>query len=115
MKTNFLFNFTNHEHVRRENTKSMQPNGRDYIPGFSTILKKVRWFHSSNLFTNIANSKGSAVNEEMEFRKTYIVRLTPEQLTQWTENRTSLECYRGEAESPPEWIDLEPSIYTVSF
>ncbi|KIL56473.1 hypothetical protein M378DRAFT_469085 [Amanita muscaria Koide BX008] len=95
IKTNLLFDFTDPEHARRRNTKIMRPNGRYYIPdGFSTILKN-----------------GTTVNEETEFRKSYNMQLTPEEFTRWAEDSTLLKCYRGEAESPPEWIDIEPNSF----
>ncbi|KAM6497434.1 hypothetical protein JOM56_007907 [Amanita muscaria] len=83
------------EHARHENTKFMYPNGKYYIPGtFSTILKK-----------------GTAVSEETEFRRPYQPLFTPEDFSQWAESITSLQCYRGEAENPPEWIDTEPNSF----
>ncbi|KIL54718.1 hypothetical protein M378DRAFT_92022 [Amanita muscaria Koide BX008] len=90
-----LSDFTDPEHARRRNTKVMQPDGRYYIPGgFSTILKN-----------------GTTVNEETEFRKSYSVLLTPAEFTRWAKDSTFLMCYRGKAESPPEWIDLEPDSF----
>ncbi|KAM6497431.1 hypothetical protein JOM56_007904 [Amanita muscaria] len=95
IKTNLLFDFTDPEHARRRKMRFMRPNGRYYIPdGFSTILKT-----------------GTTVNEETEFRKPYNVLLTPEEFTRWAEDSTCLKCYRGEAESPPEWIDIEPNSF----
>ncbi|KAM6497429.1 hypothetical protein JOM56_007902 [Amanita muscaria] len=95
VKISALSDFTDPEHARRRNTKVMQPDGRYYIPGgFSTILKN-----------------GTTVNEETEFRKSYSVLLTPAEFTRWAKDSTFLKCYRGEAESPPEWIDLEPDSF----
>ncbi|KIL54244.1 hypothetical protein M378DRAFT_92924, partial [Amanita muscaria Koide BX008] len=90
-----LFDPTNPEHARRETTKFMYANGEYYIPGgFDTILKK-----------------GTTVSEETQFRRPYSPRFTPEEFSQLTETISSLECYRGEAESPPQWIDLEPNSF----
>ncbi|KAM6497433.1 hypothetical protein JOM56_007906 [Amanita muscaria] len=86
---------TNPEHARRESTKFMYANGEYYIPGgFDTILKK-----------------GTTVSEETQFRRTYHPMFTPEEFSQLTESISGLECYRGEAKSPPKWIDLEPSSF----
>ncbi|KAM6497400.1 hypothetical protein JOM56_007873 [Amanita muscaria] len=89
------FDPTNPEHARRRSTKFMDADGKYCMPGeFDTILKK-----------------GTTVNEEREFRKVYNIQLTPQKFTGWTEEYTFLKCYRGGAESPPEWIDLEPDSF----
>ncbi|KIL60592.1 hypothetical protein M378DRAFT_83572 [Amanita muscaria Koide BX008] len=92
---NTIFDPTNPEHAHRRNTRFMDADGKYKIPGgFDTILKK-----------------GTTVNEETEFRQSYTVHLTPKEFTRWTEDCTFLKCYQGEAESPPEWIDLEPNSF----
>ncbi|KIL60590.1 hypothetical protein M378DRAFT_914269 [Amanita muscaria Koide BX008] len=95
ISVNVLFNPTDPEHARRENTKLMGADGKYRIPGaFDTILKK-----------------DTEVSEETRFRKSYKRLFTLEEFFHWTESTTSLQCYRGEAESPPEWIDLEPDSF----
>ncbi|KIL60579.1 hypothetical protein M378DRAFT_83567 [Amanita muscaria Koide BX008] len=89
------FNTMNPEHARRKNTKFMGADGKYKISGaFDTILKK-----------------GTTVSEETRFRESYHKLLTPEEFSHWTESTTSLQCYRGQAESPPKWIDLEPNSF----
>ncbi|KAM6497401.1 hypothetical protein JOM56_007874 [Amanita muscaria] len=89
------FNPMDPEHAHRRNTKYMGADGKYKIPGvFSTILKK-----------------DTAVSEETLFHRPYRYLFTPEEFSRRTESRISLLCYRGEAESPPEWIDLEPDSF----
>ncbi|KAM6497397.1 hypothetical protein JOM56_007870 [Amanita muscaria] len=95
IRASVLFNPVDPEHARRENTKFMEADGKYYIPGtFSTILKR-----------------DTEVSEETRFRKSYQCLFTLEEFFHWTEGTTSLQCYRGEAESPPRWIDIEPDSF----
>ncbi|KAM6497399.1 hypothetical protein JOM56_007872 [Amanita muscaria] len=84
------------EHARRSSAMFMQADGNYYIPcAFSTILKK-----------------DTEVSEQTRFRQSYMVLSTPEKFSRWTGSKAvTLKCYRGEAESPPEWTDLEPNAF----
>ncbi|KIL53761.1 hypothetical protein M378DRAFT_93576, partial [Amanita muscaria Koide BX008] len=95
LRVDVVFDPADPEHARRRHTKFMDADGKYYISGgFNTILKK-----------------NTAVSEETRFRRSYHKTFFAEEFSRWTGSKTSLQCYRGEAESPPEWVDLEPNSF----
>ncbi|KAM6497405.1 hypothetical protein JOM56_007878 [Amanita muscaria] len=90
-----LFNPKDPERVCRGNTMFMDADGQYYVRGyFDAIL-----------------TKDTAVSEKTQFRESYVELLTPAEFSRRTESTATLQCYKGEAECPPKWIDLEPDSF----
>ncbi|KIL64018.1 hypothetical protein M378DRAFT_642370 [Amanita muscaria Koide BX008] len=95
VNVNIPFDPADPGHVRRKSTKFTDSDGKDRIPGiFSTILEK-----------------GTTVMEEKPFSEVYHCTFTPEQFSQWSVVSTSIKYYKGQATSPPQWLDLEPDSF----
>ncbi|KAM6502907.1 hypothetical protein JOM56_002884 [Amanita muscaria] len=89
------FNPENPEHVRREGTVFACANGKFCIPGgFSTMLRR-----------------DTGIIEGTEFRQSHCILFTQDECLRCSSIVINLKCYRGQADSPPEWIDLEPNSF----
>ncbi|PFH47733.1 hypothetical protein AMATHDRAFT_151430 [Amanita thiersii Skay4041] len=90
------FNPNRPEHIARQDRAFYVASGDRWIGGaFSVIL-----------------SKNTTVSEETEYRRSYDIQLSSNDVkSPWNES-CSIQCYRGLEDHAPEWIDKAPNLFT---